>query len=153
MQTIEEYLPEHPFFAGLDQPTLELLAGCATNVHFNANEVLFHEGDQADTFYIVRKGLIAIQVQSPSAGGIVVDTAEAGGVVGWSWLVPPYRWMFDARASEPTSAVAFDGACLRGKCESDPVVGYALMKRVAQVMFDRLEAARLRLIDMYGSSS
>ena len=65
----------------------------------------------------------------------------------------PYRWMFDARASESTSAVAFDGACLRGKCESDPAVGYALMQRVAQVMLDRLEAARLRLIDMYGSSS
>ena len=153
MQTIEEYLPEHPFFAGLDQPTLELLAGCATNVHFSEGEVLFQEGDQADTFYIVRKGRIAIQVHAPAAGGIVLDTADAGGVVGWSWLVPPYLWMFDARASESTSAVAFDGACLRGKCESDPAVGYALMQRVTRVMFDRLEAARLRLIDMYGSSS
>src|SRR5450756_2797700 len=80
-----------------------------------------------------------IQVHTPGGGGVVLDTADDGGVVGWSWLVPPYRWMFDARASESTSAVAFDGACLRGKCENDPVVGYALMQRVTQVMFDRLE--------------
>jgi CRP/FNR family cyclic AMP-dependent transcriptional regulator len=153
MQTIEDYLPEHPFFAGLDEPTLELLAGCATNVHFKQGEVLFHQGGPAETFYVVRKGRIAIQVHTPAGGGIVLDTADDGGVAGWSWLVPPYRWMFDAVASEATSAVAFDGACVRAKCESDPVIGYALMQRVARVMFDRLEAARVRLIDMYGSAS
>jgi uncharacterized membrane protein YgcG len=73
-------------------------------------------------------------------------------VVGWSWLVPPYSWLFDARAVEPTGAVAFDGLCLRGKCEEDPKLGYELMKLVSQVMFSRLVAARVRLLDLYGDS-
>src|SRR5664279_626194 len=92
------------------------------------------------------------QVHSPTAGTMVVDTADAGDVVGWSWLVPPYRWLFDARAVEPTGAVSFDGRCLRGKCDQDPHLGYELMKLVTQVMFSRLTAARVRLLDLYGNA-
>jgi hypothetical protein len=84
---------------------------------------------------------------------MVISTLGDGEVAGWSWLVPPYRWMFDARATSSVSAVAFDGACLRGKCEQDPVLGYALMQRVAQVMYERLQDARIRLLDMYGEPS
>ena len=84
---------------------------------------------------------------------MVVDTAHADDVVGWSWLVPPYRWLFDARATEETSAIAFDGACLRGKCEADPAIGYALLQRVVQVMSARLQSARVRLLDLYGASA
>lgn len=152
METIAQYLPEHPFFAGLDQAALDLLAGCAVNKHFRAGEVLFRESDPADTFYVLRHGAVAIQMRTPTAG-VVLDTAHDGDVVGWSWLVPPYRWTFDARASEDTSAIAFDGACLRGKCAGDAALGYALLQRVVQVMSGRLHSARVRLLDLYGSSS
>jgi CRP/FNR family cyclic AMP-dependent transcriptional regulator len=149
---IKDYLPEHPFFKGLDPDLIEFLAGCARNVHFKEGEILFREGDKADTFYVIRKGRVAIQVHNPAGGGMIFDTADAGDVVGWTWLVPPYKWIFDASASEDTSAVAFDGACLRGKCEADPAVGYALMNRVMLVMYDRLQAARMRLLDLYGTA-
>ena len=66
--------------------------------------------------------------------------------------MPPYRWTFDARATEETSLIAFDGACLRGKCESDPALGYDLLQRVVQVMSSRLHSARVRLLDLYGVS-
>ena len=48
------------------------------------------------------------------------------------------------------SAIAFDGACLRGKCEADHDLGYELMQRIAQVIIERLQATRLRLLDVYG---
>jgi CRP/FNR family transcriptional regulator, cyclic AMP receptor protein len=151
VRTIEQYLPEHPFFAGLDPDAFALVAGCATNVSISSGEFLFHEGEPADTFYVIRRGRVAIEVHGPASGTVVIDTADAGDVVGWSWLVPPYRWMFDARAVEATGAVAFDGRCLRGKCEEDPRLGYQLMQRVAQVMHARLMAARVRLLDLYGN--
>jgi CRP/FNR family cyclic AMP-dependent transcriptional regulator len=153
IKEIKDYLPEHPFFKGLDPDLIAFLAGCAHNVHFKDGEILFKEGGNADTFYVVRKGRVAIQVHHPAGGGSILDTVDAGGVVGWTWLIPPYKWIFDATASEDTSAVAFDGACLRKKCEDDPVVGYALMKRVTLVMYERLEAARLRLLDLYGAGA
>jgi hypothetical protein len=90
-------------------------------------------------------------VYGPAVGTVVVDTADAGNVVGFSWLVPPYRWLFDARAVEDTGTVAFDGRCLRSKCEQDPRLGYELMKLVTQVMFGRLVAARVGLLDLYGT--
>lgn len=149
MQTIAEYLPEHPFFAGLDQSALELAAGCAVNVHFRPGEYLFHEGDPADTFYVLRRGRVSLQMRTPTED-VVLDTAQEGDVVGWSWVIPPYRWSFDARATDDTTAIAFDGVCLRGKCEADATLGYALLQRVVQVMSARLHSARVRLLDLYG---
>ena len=149
-KTIAEYLPDHPFFAPLRPEVIDLFAGCATNVHFEPGQALFHEGDAADHFFLIRKGRVSISTHSPGLGGVVMDTVDAGGVVGWSWLVPPYRWMFDARAVQGTSAVVFDATCLRSKCDSDPAVGYALLQQVNKVMFTRLEATRMRLLDLYG---
>lgn len=152
VQTIEEYLPQHPFFADLNASMIELLSGCAVNVHRHAGEYLFHEGEPADTFYVVRRGRVTIELRTPTGRPAVLDTAHEGDVVGWSWLVPPYRWQFDARATAETSAVAFDAICLRAKCDEDPSVGYALLQRVAQVMLHRLQSARIRLLDVYGGA-
>lgn len=153
MRTLTEYLPEHPFFAGLDAAAMELVVGCAQNVHFAEGDVLFRAGSPADTFYVVRHGRVALEVYDPRRQAMVVATLGDGEVAGWSWLVPPYRWMFDGRAVSQVSAVAIDGACLRGKCDQDPVLGYALMQRVAHVMYERLQDARMRLLDLYGSAS
>jgi CRP/FNR family cyclic AMP-dependent transcriptional regulator len=151
MRTIAQYLPDHPFFAGLDEPTLTLVAGCATNVSLTAGDYLFREGDPAARFFVVRRGRVAIELHDPAVGTVVIDTADAGDVVGWSWLVPPYLSIFDARAAEATGVVAFDGLCLRGKCEDDSHLGYELMQRVTQVMSERLVAAQVRLLDLYGA--
>jgi CRP-like cAMP-binding protein len=151
MRTIAQYLPDHPFFAGLDEPTLTLVAGCATNVSLAAGDYLFREGDPAARFFVVRRGRVAIELHDPAVGTVVIDTADAGDVVGWSWLVPPYLSIFDARAAEATGVVAFDGLCLRGKCEDDSHLGYELMQRVTQVMSERLVAAQVRLLDLYGA--
>ena len=87
----------------------------------------------------------------PGRGAVIVETlARRATLLGWSWLLPPYRWHFDARALDPVRAIAFDGACLRGKCDADPALGYELMQRFAQVMVERLQATRLRLLDVYG---
>lgn len=136
-----------PFFASLDPDIIAPFAGCAKNVHFRAGEVLFNEGSAADTFYLIRTGRVSVMVHQAGVGGMVIDTVEAGGVVGWSWLVAPYRWTFDARVVKDTSAVAFDATCLRTKCDDDPAVGYA---QVAGVLLARLGAARIRLLDLYG---
>jgi CRP/FNR family transcriptional regulator, cyclic AMP receptor protein len=151
MRTLAEYLPEHPFFAGLDAPVMDLVVGCARNVHMSQGAVLFRTGEAANTFYVLRHGRVALDIHDPERGSLVIASLGEGEVVGWSWLVPPYQWMFDARATTPVSAVALDGACLRGKCDADPALGYALMQRVSHVMYQRLQEARLRLLDVYGS--
>jgi CRP-like cAMP-binding protein len=150
MQTIDDVLRDAPLFHGMAAEELEVLAGCASNVRFAEGEVVFREGDEADTFYLIRHGTIALETFVPTRGPVTIETAGPGEVVGWSWLFPPYRWHFDARALSLVRATAFDGACLRGKCEADPALGFELTKRMAQVMIERLKWTRIRLLDVYG---
>lgn len=151
VRTLEETLREHPFFEGVGEDVVALLAGCARNVHFRPDELVFQEGQPADHFYLVKEGRVAVQLHEVAGGASIIDTVDAGEVLGFSWLVPPYRWVFDARATVDTRAVGFDAVCLRDKCEADPAVGYVLMSRVARTMHERLEAARIRLVDLYGT--
>jgi len=151
MQTIEELLSGHPFFAGLDADAMRLMSGCASNVHFAAGEFIFAEGEEASHFYVIRHGRVALEIHSPARGPLVIDSMDQGEVLGWSWLVPPYRYFCDARAVTPVSATVLDGACLRGKCEASPELGYQLLKRVAAVMYQRLQSSRIRLLDLYGN--
>ena len=150
MATMEELLAGHPFLAGLGASTVRLIAGCASNVHFGAGDYIFGAGEPATRFYVIRHGRVALEGHSPTRGPLVIDTMEEGEVLGWSWLVPPYRYFGDARAVTPVSAIALDGTCLRGKCEADTDLGYQLLKRVTIVMYQRLESARVRLLDLYG---
>lgn len=150
METLERILSGHPFFEGLAEPYLGLIVGCATNVRFVAGAFLFRTGGEANEFFLVRSGRIALEVAAPGRPAVAVQTLGEGEILGWSWLVPPYHWMFDARAIEPTRAIALDGRCLRGKCESDHDLGYELLKRFAHIMEQRLQAARLQLLDVYG---
>ena len=153
MQTIEELLSSHPFFAGLDADAMRLMSGCASNVHFAAGEFIFGEGEEASHFYVIRHGRVALEIHSPARGPLVIDSMDQGEVLGWSWLVPPYRYFCDGRAVTPVSATALDGACLRGKCEANPELGYQLLKRVAVVMYQRLQSTRIRMLDLYGKES
>jgi len=150
MQTLDQLLPQHPFFAGLPEETMELVVGCARLTHHPAGEVMFRTGEAATTFSLLRRGRVALEIHEPRRGTLVVATVGEGEVVGWSWLVPPYRWVFDARVVEAVDAVTIDGACLRRKCDDDPRLGYLLLQRVAHIMYERLQDTRLRLLDLYG---
>ncbi len=153
VQTLEPYLAEHPFLKGMDKKHVELLVGCASNVRFEAGQYIFREGDEANEFYFIRHGKLAMEVFRPHKGGIVVQTIKPGDVVGWAWLFPPHLRHFDCRAIELTRAIALDGTCLRNKCEQDHELGYEIMRRFAVLMEDELLALRLQLLDIYGVQS
>lgn len=150
METLEPILAQHPFLQGLEPQYLGLIVGCASNVRFNSGQFLFREGEEANQFYMVREGKVALQI-STARQPIIIQTVDKGDVLGWSWLVPPYRWRFDARALELTRAIALDGRCLRRKSEEDHNFGYELLRRFSTIIVERLEATRLQLLDVYGT--
>ncbi len=147
-RTIDQMLAEHPFFQGLAPEQLQLIAGCAQNAHFKADTYLFHEGEPASTFYILRSGKVALEINIPGPGMVIIETFNAGEVFGWSWLFP--TWHFSTRAVEDIQVTAFDGVCLRGKAEQNHALGYPLTIKFAEVMMQRLQATRLRLLDLHG---
>jgi CRP/FNR family transcriptional regulator, cyclic AMP receptor protein len=151
MQGLERILLEQPLFRGLEARLGSLVSGCARNVHFRGGEEVFREGAPADEFYLLREGRVALEILEPGHEPARLSTLGSGEILGASWLVPPYRWTFDARALEPTRAIGVDARCLRAKCEADHDLGYELLKRVAASLIRRLHATRLQMLDVYGN--
>ena len=150
MPTIEDLLHELAALKPLAPQHRAELASCARDCVFHADEWIMREGGDADAFYVIRQGAVALETAVPGRGAVVLHTLHDGELLGWSWLVAPYKTAFDARALGTTHAIELDGACLRGKCEADPALGYDLMKLISAVFVERLRDTRLRLLDLYG---
>lgn len=150
MEGLERIIREHPFFKGLDARFVTLVVGCARNVRFEAGEYLFRDGGPADRFYLLRHGRVALEMAAPNGGSVTFQTLGPGEMVGLSWFAAPYRWAYDARALDPTVAISLDAVCLRGKLEQDHDLGYEVMQRLVPVLIERLQHARLQMIDVYG---
>ena len=150
MEGLDRILREHPFFAGLSDADLHFVAGCARNHRFDAGDYLLREGQAANEFFLIRHGRVALEIAAPGQAPSVLLTPGAGEMVGVSWLAPPYKWMYDARAMELVRAIGIDAACLRNKCEADPRLGYEFSKRLMPVLVRRLHATRLQHLDVYG---
>jgi CRP-like cAMP-binding protein len=151
MEGLERIVKEHPFFAGLEEGFCKLVCGCAKNVGFEAGQYLFQEGEPADQLYLLRHGHVALEVVAPGRDAVTFQTLGEDEIVGVSWLIPPYRWSYDAKALELTRAIAMDATCLRQKCEDDHDLGYEMMKRFVPVLIERLQATRMQILDVYGT--
>jgi CRP/FNR family transcriptional regulator, cyclic AMP receptor protein len=150
VQKVDELLQDVPMFHGMAPEHLDLIAGCGSNRIFRPGDYLLREGERADSFYVIRRGDVAVETYVPQRGALTLETLGGGDVLGWSWLFPPYRVAFDARAVDTVHTLAFDGRCLRGKCEEDHDLGYELLKGFAEVIVERLQATRMQLLDVYG---
>ena len=150
MKGLEEVIGEHPFFKDLEPAYLSLVAGCAQMAGYKTGEYLMSYGTDAEHFFLLRHGRVALELSAPGRDAFKFQTVGPGEVVGWSWLIPPHKSQFDARAVEDASVIEFDGKCLRGKCDADPKLGYDLMKRFTRVLVQRFADTRLQLIDVYG---
>ena len=153
VEDLERILREHPFFQELQGWCHSLVTGCARNARFEPGEHVFREGGDAGNFYLLREGQVALELASGEGAAITFQTIGAGEILGASWLVPPFRWTFDARALDRTRAIALDAVCIRTKCEENPELGWELMKRIAPVLIERMQAARLQMLDVYGRKS
>ncbi len=151
-EDLTEILRQHPFLFGLSDEMMQTIIGCASNARFAEGEYLIREGELANIFHLVRTGRVALEIDVPGKESLRVQTAGPGEVLGWSWLISPYRWHFSGVAVMETRAIALDAECLRNKCEADHHLGYEMLQRLAQIMERRLEATRLQLLDLYGTS-
>lgn len=143
-------LARHPFFQGLAERHLTLLADCATARAAFPGDFLMREGEPADHFYLLCSGRVSIELHAPGNASVIMESLGGGDVLGWSWLLPPYRWLFDARVLHDSELIALDAACVRAACATDCELGYEIHSRLLPVMSNRLGQARIRLLDIYG---
>ena len=137
-----------PFLKGMSDQHIRVLAGCACRIHFEKGTIIFQQGETANRFYLIADGTVELEAALESGERrIVAGTIGRGGVLGWSWLFPPYEWQFTARALAQTYALFFYGTVLRKHCETDPSLGFELFKRMGKEMVKRLQSARRRLLE------
>jgi CRP-like cAMP-binding protein len=150
MITTHDLLASHPFVQGMPVDTVNRLAAYAKRQTLPAGRVVFREGGRADRFWLIREGRVALDLHVAGRGDVVIDQLGPGSLLGWSWLFPPYTWQFSAVAAEQTLTLELDAAGVRRLCDEDPTFGYRLTRRVAEVLAGRLQATRMRVIELYG---
>lgn len=146
-QSTAEYLSAHEFFSGFSDDTLKFLCEYSSPCEIKKGQVLFRQGETADKFYVVRNGCISIQMPAIMGPNLEIQSLGKDQVLGWSWLISPYKWNFQAMAEENSELLKFDGAAILARCEQEPKFGYELLKKFAALMSMRLDAARQKMMD------
>ena len=134
------------FLRGMDACQLDTLANAASEVMYPAGHRLFADGEYADKFWLVESGHVALDLLVPGEGPVVVDHIGIGGIVGWSWVLPPYQWAFGAVCVTEVKAYQFDAKAVRELCAADPALRAELTARLFQVVAARLQDTRTKLI-------
>lgn len=150
MEKIETIINKFPFFRGMDKAHLEKIAQVAAPVTLAPGKIICEDGQKADKFYLLMNGRVVVELYSPERGDLLIQTLNTGDILGWSWLVPPYQWRFNARVLAKTHAIVFNGERLRTLFGKNRELGYELQKRFLMIIAARLESASIQLMDLYG---
>src|SRR5690242_4838027 len=134
------------FLRGMEPCHLEALAKAASEVMFPARHRIFADGDYADKFWLVQSGHVALDVLVPGEGLVAIGHVGIGGLLGWSWLFPPYHWAFGAVCVTEVRAYQFNARAVRDLCATDPAFKDELTRRLFEVVAGRLRDTRTMLI-------
>ena len=146
---IHKLISKNSFFAGMKEDHLDFLAGTAHLMRGQTGEVLFRQGDPARCFYLALSGEVTVEVPAIQGPGLQLQTLGGDQMIGWSWLIDPYRWDFQARVISEAELIEFDGEAILAQCEKDNAFGYELFKRFTNLMSERLGSARRKMMDQW----
>ena len=136
----------HPFLDGMREEYVKILTDSSMYAQFEPGEVIFREGDPANRFFLIHTGEVELEADREGKGLISIQKLGPGDVLGWSWLFPPYYWHFNARALQRTTATFYYGTRLREQCEQNHDFGFEMMKRFSEVLLERLQSTRRKLL-------
>jgi CRP/FNR family transcriptional regulator, cyclic AMP receptor protein len=140
----------HAFLRGMPAGQVALLAGVAAPISVPAGRRLFDEGAPAENCWLLTAGQVALDLPVPGRPNLIIETLGSGDVIGFSWLSPPHQWQFGAQVLEPATAFELDGPAVQALCDDHPALGYQLAMRMLAAAVRRLQATRIRLLDLYG---
>ena len=146
-QSTAEYLSAHEFFSDFSDDVLKFLCECSSMHQIKKGQILFLLGEDANKFYVILNGSISIQMPAIMGPTLEIQSVGKNQILGWSWLIAPYKWHFQTKAEEDTELLQFDGAALLARCEQEPKFGYELLKKFAELMSVRLTSASQKMMD------
>ncbi len=149
---IAKLLDGTAFFADLEADDRRWLAGQVAEANFTDGQLVVRQGDRAEQFFLILDGCLEVEIPAISGPSLKITRLGPGKVFGWSWLIEPYRWHFNARAAGATRMLDFDGRAILARAEAEPNFGYALLRHFSALMGTRLESAQRRLMEQWAAA-
>ncbi|MEZ4380068.1 MAG: cyclic nucleotide-binding domain-containing protein [Nannocystaceae bacterium] len=152
---LESLLPL-PIGEALGEAALAELAAIGRLVDHPAQAVLCAHGDAAEALQVLLSGRVSLTLEVPGRAAMTVAALSRGDVLGWSALsgwAATSTWTMTARVTKACRCLVLPGAALRELCERDHELGFHLMRYAFEVVAQRLEDARVQMLDMYGESA
>jgi len=149
MDKLENILVHHPSLRRLDGRYLKTLYDNAKVVRFDPDTIITHEGDEANRFYLISEGRVGLEINVPQKGIFTVEIVEAGELLDWSWIIPPFKSYYTARTITPVLSVAIDGQKMKKLLSDDHELYFNFYECFLNLILKRLQAKRLQLLDLY----
>jgi len=145
-----EILGSSDLFGGFEKKYLEKIVALCRSRHYGKGEIIFDEGSKSKEFYILSDGNLALEkkVKRASEGRTWATTLEEigkGEAFGWSAMVEPHIFSSSVRCLTDCEVLVINGERLRELMDSDPNLGYEIVKRLARLISSRMTYARASL--------
>lgn len=154
-----------PFFAGLNQDQIQVIAKASQEFQVEEGYVFFEEGDNLDRFFLVKEGTVDIILEIPDlnqnhlfakqlgrkfkTGYVTLSTIQKGEIFGWSALVEPYSSTASAKVSSATcTVIVVDCLVLRLAFKDDYGFAYQMLLKVAQTIRSRLRDKQIEVMSI-----
>jgi CRP/FNR family cyclic AMP-dependent transcriptional regulator len=105
---------------------------------YKERELVFEEGEKANSFYMLKRGKILLEVELSETIIVSLGSIKTGYSFGWSSLVPDSTHTSYAVCTEPSEVLIIPGGSFRGLLDEDHTMGYLIMDGVTQVLKGRL---------------
>jgi len=138
------------FFADLTEGEIKALQEICKEEEYHAGDFVFHEDDQAEYLYVLKKGKVSIDIKVTGGQYLSVLTiSRFAEPFGWSALVTPFRFTASARCIDDSTIIVIDGKRLMELIEGDYRMGFLIMRRLAKLISERVRETRLQLIHTF----
>ena len=122
---------------GLSPAEIEQILDLGTRLIVPSGTLLFRLGDPADRLFLTERGRIRLTLPMHLRGkeeDVLAEERSPGQTVGWSALIPPYRFTLSAAASLDTEVIALPQKALREYMAAQPAVGCKIALNLAVVI-------------------
>jgi CRP-like cAMP-binding protein len=133
------------FFRELDDDARQLVASISQARSYGKGDTVFEEGAAIGPLRVLVKGMVSFRQRQRSGGedAMMGTVSDRGEIFGISALIGTREaYDYSAVCLEDTDVIEIDGQKLTELCESKPDVGVRILRRLTQVVAERLYAAR-----------
>jgi len=144
----KDLLDRFALIEGFTENQINLLSPLIDDVNYEADQVIFNQGDRADFLYFVLEGKVSIRFNPEDGPVLSVAQVEEGDVFGWSSAMGSDSYTSSAICTECGVFVRIEGEELKTLCQEHPETGILILNRLAGVIAQRLRGTHEQVVGL-----